>query len=299
MSRYQGRHRTQTPPLWRTNRVTLPVVAAAGVTLTAAGLSQAVSSEGSAAAETSISKPKAASAPVINRVDVTAASRSQARVAAQAKQAAATRAAAQKAAAAKLAADKTAAQKKAALAALSSTPAAKQLTVKAPAAQAPTARAAAAAPAPKSAASTGGSSTATSSASGYACPIAGCGGRFTSGFGGRTSPGGIGSTNHKGNDFATPIGTPLRAVHSGTVTSVGWYSGIGMRVVIDLGGGTSVVYGHMSAFSATVGERVSAGEVIGYSGNTGNSTGPHLHFEVHINDVAIDPGPWMRARGIF
>ncbi|MFC6714878.1 M23 family metallopeptidase [Branchiibius cervicis] len=109
----------------------------------------------------------------------------------------------------------------------------------------------------------------------------------------------MGSTSHKGNDFATPIGTPLRAVHSGTVVAVGWYGGFGMRVEIALGGGTSVIYGHMSAFSATVGEKVSPGEVIGYSGNTGNSTGPHLHFEVHVGGVAVDPGPWMRARGIF
>lgn len=266
------------------------MVAAAGITLTAAGVAQAATSGTSAAADTALSKPKTVSAPVINRVDVTAASRSQARattqVTAQVKQAAAARAASQKAAAAKLAADKQAAQKKAALAALSSTPAAKQLTVTPPVAATPaTGRAAA--------------STTTASASGFVCPIAGCGGRFTSGFGARSSPGGIGSTNHKGDDFATPIGTPLRAVHSGTVVAVGWYGGFGMRVEIDLGGGTSVIYGHMSAFSATVGEQVSPGEVIGYSGNTGNSTGPHLHFEVHVGGVAVDPGPWMRARGIF
>lgn len=290
MSRYQGRHRSQTPPIWRNSRVTVPVVAAAGITLTAAGVAQAATSGTSAAADTSLSKPKTVSAPTINRVDVTAASRSQARattqVTAQVKQAAAARAASQKAAAAKLAANKQAAQQKAALAALSSAPAAKQLTVTAPVAATPaTGRAAA--------------STTTASASGFVCPIAGCGGRFTSGFGARSSPGGIGSTNHKGDDFATPIGTPLRAVHSGTVVAVGWYGGFGMRVEIDLGGGTSVIYGHMSAFSATVGEQVSPGEVIGYSGNTGNSTGPHLHFEVHVGGVAVDPGPWMRARGIF
>ena len=298
MSRYQGRHRTQTPPIWRNSRLTVPVAAAAGLTLTAAGVAQATTSGTTAAAETSLSKPKTASAPVVNRVDVTAASRSQARattqVASQVKRAAAARAASQKAAAAKLAADKQAAQKKAALAALSSSPAAKQLTVSAPAEST-----AAASGSSNKALASGGSSVSTTSASGFVCPIAGCGGRFTSGFGARSSPGGIGSTNHKGDDFATPVGTPLRAVHSGTVVAVGWYGGFGMRVEIDLGGGTSVIYGHMSAFSATVGERVSPGEVIGYSGNTGNSTGPHLHFEVHVNGVAVDPRPWMRARGIF
>lgn len=301
MSRYQGRHRSQTPPLWRNSRVTVPVVAAAGITLTAAGVAQAATSGTTTAADTSLSRAKSVSAPVVNRVDVTAASRSQARTTAQVttqvKQAAAARAASQKAAAAKLTANKQAAQKKAALAALASAPAAKQLTVKAPAAAAP----AASAPtqSAKSTLSAGKTSAGTTSASGFVCPIAGCGGRFTSGFGARSSPGGIGSTNHKGDDFATPIGTPLRAVHSGTVVAVGWYGGFGMRVEIDLGGGTSVIYGHMSAFSATVGEQVSPGEVIGYSGNTGNSTGPHLHFEVHIGGVAIDPAPWLRARGIF
>ncbi|PWJ26164.1 murein DD-endopeptidase MepM/ murein hydrolase activator NlpD [Branchiibius hedensis] len=289
MSRYQGRHRSQTPPIWRDSRVTVPVVAAAGITLTAAGVAQGAPSA-KTAADTSLSQPKTVSASVVNRVDLSATSRSRARAAAQVKQATAKRAASQKAAAAKLAADKQAAQKKAALAALSSTPAAKQLTVTAPESTQSSR---------SSSATSRGSAVRDSTTSAFVCPIAGCGGRFTSGFGARSSPGGIGSTNHKGDDFATPIGTPLRAVHSGTVVAVGWYGGFGMRVEIDLGGGTSVIYGHMSAFSATVGEQVSPGEVIGYSGNTGNSTGPHLHFEVHIGGVAVDPGPWMRARGIF
>ncbi|KYH43097.1 M23 family metallopeptidase [Branchiibius sp. NY16-3462-2] len=282
------------------------MVAAAGITLAAAGLAQAATNAGAPATGTSVARAKTESVPTIGRAEVTAGSRSDVR----AKQAAAQKAAAarlaadqqaaQQKAAAKLAADtkaaaaKQAAQKKAALAALSSAPAAKPLTVKAPVVSAPAAK-----PKAKSPLTAGGSSEATTSAGGYVCPIAGCGGRFTSGFGGRTSPGGIGSTNHKGNDFATSIGTPLRAVHSGTVTGVGWYGGLGMRVEIDLGGGTSVVYGHMSAFSTHVGQRVSAGEIIGYSGNTGNSTGPHLHFEVHLGGVPINPGPWMRARGIF
>ena len=271
--------------------MTVPVAAAAGITLTAAGVTRAATSGDIASADTTVSKPTTVSAPVIERADVTAASRSRARTVPQAERATAAQKAAaaqqvaDKKAADKKAADQAAAQKKAALTALSSTPAAKQLTVKAAA--------------PKAALSAAGSSASTSSATGYVCPIAGCGGRFTSGFGHRSSPGGIGSTSHKGNDFATPIGTPLRAVHSGTVIAVGWYGGFGMRVEIALGGGTSVIYGHMSAFSATVGEKVSPGEVIGYSGNTGNSTGPHLHFEVHVGGVAVDPGPWMRARGIF
>lgn len=134
---------------------------------------------------------------------------------------------------------------------------------------------------------------------GWTCAIAGCGGQFTSGFGGRTSPGGIGSTYHQGDDFATPIGTSLRALHHGTVTAAGWAGGLGLRVEVDFGGGVSAVYGHLSSVQVTVGQSVSAGQVIAASGNTGNSTGPHLHLEIHLGGVPVDPAPWLRAHGIF
>lgn len=134
---------------------------------------------------------------------------------------------------------------------------------------------------------------------GWVCPIAGCAGRFTSGFGARVSPGGIGSTYHQGDDFAAAMGTGLRAMHHGTVTAAGWAGGLGLRVEVDFGGGVSAVYGHLSSLYVSTGQTVSAGQVIAASGNTGNSTGPHLHLEIHIGGTPIDPAPWLRAHGIF
>lgn len=131
------------------------------------------------------------------------------------------------------------------------------------------------------------------------CAIAGCGATFTSGYGSRVSPGGIGSTYHQGNDFAAPTGTPVRALHDGVVTAAGWNGGEGLRVAIDFGNGASAVYAHLSRQLVTVGARVSAGQVVAHSGNTGHSTGPHLHLEIHVGGAAIDPMPWLWARGIF
>lgn len=133
----------------------------------------------------------------------------------------------------------------------------------------------------------------------WTCAIAGCGGTFTSGFGPRFSPGGIGSTYHLGDDFATPIGTGLHALQHGTVTSAGWSGGSGLRIEIDFGDGVSAVYAHLSSINVAAGQTVAAGQVIGASGNTGNSTGPHLHLEIHLGGVPIDPAPWLRMHGIF
>lgn len=134
---------------------------------------------------------------------------------------------------------------------------------------------------------------------GYLCPIAGCGGHFTSGYGFRSSPGGIGSTNHGGIDLSTPIGTPLRAMRSGTVTDAGWYGGCGMRIVIDYGNGVQSWYCHLSGFAASPGQQVGAGQLVAWSGNTGNSTGPHLHLEIHLGGMRVNPYPWLAARGLI
>ncbi|WP_265447963.1 M23 family metallopeptidase [Flexivirga meconopsidis] len=134
--------------------------------------------------------------------------------------------------------------------------------------------------------------------SGWACPVAGCQTALTSGFGARVSPGGIGSTNHLGNDYAVPTGTPLRAMHSGRVVAVGWYGGLGLRVEIDHGQGTRVIFGHLSTARVTVGQRITDGQVVALSGSTGRSTGPHLHLEIRQDGRPIDPGPWLRARGL-
>lgn len=122
---------------------------------------------------------------------------------------------------------------------------------------------------------------------------------MVSGFGARISPGGIGSSYHRGDDFAIASGTSLHAMHSGTVVSAGWVPGLGIHVTIDYGDGVESVYGHMSQEVVVPGQRVRRGQFVGYSGDTGVSTGPHLHLEIHVHGVAIDPAPWLRARGIF
>lgn len=124
------------------------------------------------------------------------------------------------------------------------------------------------------------------SAAGLIWPVSGT---ITSGFGGRSSPGGIGSTYHEGVDIAVPEGTPIRAAKGGTVIMASYNGGYGNYTCIDHGSGLSTCYGHQSGFAVSAGQSVDQGQVIGYSGNTGNSTGPHLHFEVRINGVAQDP----------
>ena len=112
---------------------------------------------------------------------------------------------------------------------------------------------------------------------------------ITSMFGGRQSPGGIGSTNHKGVDIGTPMGTPVLAAKSGTVTWASWNGGYGNCIIISHGNGNSTLYGHLSGYNVTTDQQVKQGQVIGYSGNTGNSTGPHLHFGIIENSNWIDP----------
>jgi murein DD-endopeptidase MepM/ murein hydrolase activator NlpD len=99
---------------------------------------------------------------------------------------------------------------------------------------------------------------------------------------------------HAGEDFAAGVGTNLAAMSTGTVTFAGQESGYGNIVKIRYWDGTITFYGHMSRLSVTQGESVDPGEVVGQSGNTGESTGPHLHLEVHPNGgAAVDPLPWL------
>ncbi|MGC7095837.1 MULTISPECIES: M23 family metallopeptidase [unclassified Amycolatopsis] len=121
------------------------------------------------------------------------------------------------------------------------------------------------------------------------CPEA----RFTSGFGARWG------ASHNGIDLAAPIGTPILAAADGTVIEAGSASGFGLWVRIQMDDGTIHVYGHMNSFSVRSGQKVKAGEQIAEVGNRGQSTGPHLHFEVWTGGgKKIDPSPWLRERGV-
>ena len=114
-------------------------------------------------------------------------------------------------------------------------------------------------------------------------------GNISSHFGPRSSPGGIGSKNHKGLDIAFPAGTKVYACESGTVTTAGWVSGFGKCIIINHGGGLQTVYGHLSDIKVKSGQKVVRGQYIGNVGSTGNSTGPHLHLGVMLNGNYVNP----------
>lgn len=113
---------------------------------------------------------------------------------------------------------------------------------------------------------------------------------ITSTMGGRSSPGGIGSTNHQGTDIGR-VGytSPIYAAKSGTVIVSQRSSSYGEYVVISHGSGNTTLYGHMSTRKVSVGQQVKQGDVIGITGSTGNSTGPHLHFEITEGGVRVNP----------
>ena len=94
---------------------------------------------------------------------------------------------------------------------------------------------------------------------------------------------------HEGIDITASSGTPIRAAASGTVIHAGWLGGYGNLVVIDHGNGLATAYAHASAILVSLGQQVAQGETVALVGSTGNSSGPHLHFEVRVNGVAVDP----------
>jgi len=121
-------------------------------------------------------------------------------------------------------------------------------------------------------------------------------GELTDGFGGRRNPfGGYSSEFHAGQDIATLTGTPVAASANGTVIFAGCQNGYGQIVIIDHGDGLTTRYGHLSKIEATVGQSISRGDVLGRVGSTGRSTGPHLHYEVRINDKPVDPMQYLPA----
>ncbi|MFE9686454.1 murein hydrolase activator EnvC family protein [Streptomyces sp. NPDC006285] len=109
------------------------------------------------------------------------------------------------------------------------------------------------------------------------------------------------ASRHTGQDFAVDIGTPVRAVGKGRVVKVSCGGPFGMEVVVKHAGGYYTQYAHLAGVSVDQGERVSTGQWVGQSGTTGNSTGPHLHFEVRLTPQwgsAIDPRRWLAERGV-
>jgi murein DD-endopeptidase MepM/ murein hydrolase activator NlpD len=118
---------------------------------------------------------------------------------------------------------------------------------------------------------------------------------ISSGFGYRADPFTGGAAMHTGLDFRGPIGAPIYSAAKGMVSFVGVRQGYGNTVEIDHGNGLMTRYAHMSGFRAATGQPVRAGEVIGLIGNSGRSTGPHLHFEVRIHDRPVNPRPFLEA----
>jgi murein DD-endopeptidase MepM/ murein hydrolase activator NlpD len=126
-------------------------------------------------------------------------------------------------------------------------------------------------------------------ASGWTAPAQG---RVTSEFGPRWG------TEHEGIDIGAAGGAPVRAAADGVVRRASWYGGYGNAVIIDHGGGVQTLYGHNASLDVRPGQRVSAGQVIAKVGSTGDSTGPHLHFEVEVDGRPVDPRPWLKERGV-
>jgi murein DD-endopeptidase MepM/ murein hydrolase activator NlpD len=115
-------------------------------------------------------------------------------------------------------------------------------------------------------------------------------GTLEGGFGGRRNPfGGPGYEFHSGQDIEAPWGAPVVAGASGRVSFVGWQNGYGQLVVVDHGGGLTTRYGHLSHIDVEADQAVSRGQLLGKVGSTGRSTGPHLHYEVRINDQPVNP----------
>ena len=120
-------------------------------------------------------------------------------------------------------------------------------------------------------------------------------GLLRSSFGMREHPVLGGRRAHKGVDLAAPTGTPIYASADGIVSKAEWFSSYGLYVSLEHGGEIQTRYGHMSRLNVYSGQKVKKGEIIGYVGSTGHSTGPHLHYEVRIAGSAVNPIPYMQG----
>ena len=124
--------------------------------------------------------------------------------------------------------------------------------------------------------------------------------RYTSGFGGRNDPFGRGHRKHEGQDLAGAYGAPILATGDGVVTYAGWESGYGRLIKIKHAFGLETRYAHLSQIRVNVGDRVSRGDRIGDMGNSGRSTGTHLHYEIRVDGTAINPMTFIKAaRDVF
>lgn len=119
---------------------------------------------------------------------------------------------------------------------------------------------------------------------------------MTSGFGMRLHPLLGGRRPHLGIDLAARAGAPVFATADGIVSLAGWRGGYGLSVALEHGRGTQTRYGHMSRLNVANGQRVRKGDVIGFVGSTGRSTGPHLHYETRVNGQAVNPLPYIRGK---
>lgn len=117
--------------------------------------------------------------------------------------------------------------------------------------------------------------------------------KFSSGYGYRSAPTRGASRNHKGIDIPGPVGTPIYATADGMIGRAQWVSGYGKYVEINHGNAVQTRYGHLSAMNVTPGQRIRKGDILGYMGSTGRSTGSHLHYEVRIAGEAINPTAFL------
>lgn len=120
-------------------------------------------------------------------------------------------------------------------------------------------------------------------------------GHITDSFGERLDPFSGEGAFHTGVDVASDYGAPVHATADGVVTIAETHAGYGRLVVIDHGFGITTWYAHLSSFSAVVGARVKRGEVVGYTGISGRSTGPHVHYEVRVNNAPVNPWRYMKS----
>ncbi|MFM5955281.1 MAG: M23 family metallopeptidase [Novosphingobium sp.] len=123
------------------------------------------------------------------------------------------------------------------------------------------------------------------------------GATLTSSYGMRIHPVLGGRRAHKGVDLAMPTGTPVYATADGVISRADWFSSYGLYISIEHGGNIQTRYGHLSRLNVASGQAVHKGDLIGYVGTTGRSTGPHLHYEVRISGISVNPIPYLNGAG--